>query len=421
MKNKIILITGLLLALAVPSQLKAQWTNLSIHLKDDLTGQADNMKFTKYPHSYPGDVIAGITVIETATPGYYVARGFTTLQYAKLYIVGTGFMASFDSVLTGNIVTYLQSNYGRLGTANTWTALNGFVDGNFSGTLNGLADVTLYTPYLNGTSTWLSDYGLLTNTSLLWKGYSDSIYGVKKWYLDGTKLRLLTSYKWYGVNSSNSPFEYNTSQFSWTSDKLNRADYPYDSLVASRFSLFRDTTIGEATYYKSWTLKRPYFNYIDSQSVYLYYKNEYGSSRDSMWVINKLYTLAKENANIELTTSLQTLNAGTLQLPHTGLWKVTAEIEYEFEFGTNIGGDIRDSIFCSILWSNAGDSSVVAIPCQDSTYCGEKGKMIITSVRKAASTEVFYLKGLASLDAQGVATPFKRKVLWIKVLAELVN
>jgi hypothetical protein len=120
--KKIILIFVSLLLFQV--SLQAQFTSLPIRLVNalgnPLTGQSGFIEFTKYPHNYPADKLTGITVNEIGTAGNYSAKGFTIFQYVKLWLSGVE-QQWFDSVLTGNIYTYLNSNYVTLDTSQTIT------------------------------------------------------------------------------------------------------------------------------------------------------------------------------------------------------------------------------------------------------------------------------------------------------------
>lgn len=78
--KKLFLITALLFIL--PYCTYTQFTSLPVRLVNSsgepLTGQAANIEFTKYPHNYPADLVAGLSVTEHGTAGNYVARGFSS-------------------------------------------------------------------------------------------------------------------------------------------------------------------------------------------------------------------------------------------------------------------------------------------------------------------------------------------------------
>lgn len=286
----------------------SQWTSLPFTLVDDngdpMTGQGANVKFTKYPHTYPDDIVSGITITEIGTQGTYNAKGFTDFQYVKMWLSGVA-RTEFDSLLTGNIFPYLQSNFWR--TNASQTSLSGsksISSGNWTVSTGDWLKLggteTWYKPYIYTGSPWYTDISTIGPTTLMFKLAGDSLYGLKSWYYDGDKLRLLTSgNKWYGRTSSTSPIELNSSHFQWTNDKLNllNSAVNIDSIKHNNVTVGKDSTwivLGEpVTKWRFISLKKGYwynaYTIPDWKWVYTSF-NESGvlQAMDSMMVINEV-------------------------------------------------------------------------------------------------------------------------------------
>ena len=319
--KKILLIVAFLFCTASVS---AQWTSFPFTLVDDngdpMTGQSANVKFTKYPHTYPDDIITGITVTEIGTQGTYNASGFITLQFAKMFLSGV-VRTEFDSVLTGNLFTHLNTNYWRTNAAQTGlTGAKTISSGNWTISAGDWLKITgtetWSKPYIYSGSSWATNYSEGSNYSLVWRGYADSVYGVKGWYYDGTKLRLTSSgYKWYGRTSSTSPFELNSSHFQWNDDKLNllSSAVNVDSIKHKNVTVGKDTTwivLGEnVTKWRFLSLKKGFwynaYSIPDWKWVYTSF-DESGvlQAMDSMMVIN-------EATSVDNETSVQLQYDGT--------------------------------------------------------------------------------------------------------------
>jgi hypothetical protein len=189
MKKILLILTILLLpALQVYSQY-----SLPIRLVSStgtpLTGQAGNIEFTSYPHSYPGDVVSGITVTEVGTAGNYVAKGFTTWEYVKLWISGTN-ATWFDSVQVGDITAYITTRLGSyvtLSTGQTVSGIKSFSNTTYFGGLvqqTGNYNFEMYKPQLHASSPWAT-YLTLTSLALIPKYIGDSDYVPKTWMYNG--------------------------------------------------------------------------------------------------------------------------------------------------------------------------------------------------------------------------------------------
>lgn len=309
MKSKIILfIFFLLINIPVYAQATLVFKLVESDGTTPNTGEAANISFTVYPHSYPTNVLGGITVTESGTTGTYKAKTFTTYQYVKMWLSGVEYTA-FDSIQVGNILTYLQANYGRLGSSNTWIgATNQFEDVLFHGT-GYFEDILTGQDFqmepLSNLYLWVSSPA---GNNLIWKNYADSIYGIKNWYYDGTKLRLISSgYKWYGRTATTSPFEINSSHFQWTSDKLNllTSAVMIDSIKHNNVTVGKDSTwivLGEpVTKWRFLSLKKGFwyntYSIPDWKWVYTSF-NEAGvlQAMDSMMVINEVLEVDNETS-----------------------------------------------------------------------------------------------------------------------------
>lgn len=334
----------------------SQWQEVPVSLFNSsnipITGKAAVIKFVKSPYSYPADIVTGITVTEESA-GYYLAVGFTTLQLVKLYVDGVE-QTWFGKQLTGDMITYISANYwtrattqGSLTGNKTITAGDWLMTG---GTF------TINKPYIYSGSTWVSDYSLVSNYGLIWQSYADSVYGIKGWYYDGTKLRMnSSSYKWYGRTSTTAPFEINSSHFNWTSDKLNllSSAVNVDSIKHNNVTIGKDTTwyvLGEpVTKWKFLSLKKPFYNtthnnYYDWK---LYYKsfNESGTlvALDSSILINNVSEIDQdENVQLQYDGTYSKIDSVLLD---AGTYTINFSIMYERENHNNIAViGIKDTI-----------------------------------------------------------------------------
>lgn len=126
-----------------------------------LTGS--NIKFLKSPYSYPGDVIAGLTVTESGSQGNYRIQGFTTFQEVKMFIDGIDQAAWYGIQLSGDPNLTFVDQTSDESIAGTKT---------FTGTLivSGPAAVLSY-PAISPTSTWYISGTPGADQSLVWKKY----------------------------------------------------------------------------------------------------------------------------------------------------------------------------------------------------------------------------------------------------------
>lgn len=274
------------------------------------TGQAANITFRRSPFG-AGNVISGLTVTEEGTAGNYIINGFTTFEKAKLFVSGVEqtWWGGTNGLYVGDLITGLNLLFGRLGSSNTWTgATNQFEDVLFHGT-GYFEDVLTGQDFqmepLSNLYLWVSSPA---GNNLIWKNYADSIYGIKNWYYDGTKIRLLSSgYKWYGRTATTSPFELNSSHFQWTNDKLNllSSAVNVDSIKHNNVTVGKDSTwlvLGEpVTKWRFLSLKKGFwynaYTIPDWKWVYTSF-NESGvlQAMDSMLVINEVLEVDNETS-----------------------------------------------------------------------------------------------------------------------------
>jgi len=370
MKNKIILFLLIFNLINLTNLMNplSQFTSVPIRLVnssgDPLTGQAALIKFTKYPHSYPGDIISSINVTEVGTAGNYIAKGFTAFQYAKLWVNGVN-QTWFDSVLTGNVFTYLQSNYVTLGSTQTITGNKTLSGTNiFSGTNAFTGTGTnIKFPFLDVTSSWYTDYSQLFNNSIGWKGLNDSLYFLREWgfYSSGdNKLYFnttgnLNSYR-IAKKGNGQLFDFNSSQFAWSAStglNLNSAIFNQDSIASKKYTNFKDSTWlvqGEnVSKYRMLTLKKPFwYNPLLFPDWKWYYRSvtETGTtvSTDSFYVLNHSAMVTDETRPFDVFADDNWNTCDTVVLPSVGLYVITYDCNLVFPYAEILGITARDSV-----------------------------------------------------------------------------
>ncbi len=297
------------------------------------TGQASNITFRRYPHG-SGDGVSGLTITEVGTAGNYVCKGFTTYEYVTLWLSGVQ-QTWFDSVQVGSVTSYINTLLGSyMNKTGTQTGFTG------SKTLTGdwlwtSGTITLNKPYIYTSSPWYADYSLIGNSSLIWKGLGDSLYGTKPYYISGTSIILLSANKIWGTGLT-TPIPIKSSLTFETGVGLGvTLPYQQDSLYVKK-----DTTIAENTYTKSWSLKRRFWSQFDSTDLYYYYRNSYANTRDSFVVINNSVLLSYDNITRTVDSATAT-RLDTFYCPNYGTWDIKITIDYEFEYVTpnNTGYD----------------------------------------------------------------------------------
>ncbi|MBZ0204238.1 MAG: hypothetical protein K8I03_14580 [Ignavibacteria bacterium] len=372
MKARITLIVLALIFLI--SNASAQFTSLPIRLVTatgtPMTGRAGEIEFTKYPHNYPADIVASITVTEIGTAGNYIAKGFTSFQFVKLWLDGTN-QQWFDSVLTGNIFSYLSGNYVTLGTNQTITGQK-TTTGNWSGTM-GNWDYTgtglhiFNKPYISGTSPWISDYSQITGTSLLPRIAADSLYLKREfvYYISGdNKLYFNTpgSLGTYRIakRGNGQLFDFNSDQFSWSTStglNLNTALLNQDSISAKNFTGIKDSTwfvLGEpVSKYRFLTIKKPFWhNPLPFPDWKWYYKSVDETAailaRDSFYVMNHSETVTDDTPELFFADGSWN-NCDTITLPARGQYIITYDLSLIFPFSEVIGIAARDSVLIRVV------------------------------------------------------------------------
>jgi hypothetical protein len=253
------------------------------------TGEASDVVWTKYPHSFGTDNISGLTTVEVGTAGNYRTYGFSTYQYARLWVDGV-LQSWLDSIITGDITAYILSNYISKTTTQTGISGTKSLTGDWVYT-NGTQ--TLFKPYVSNSNPWLTDYSLLTNTMLTPKVINDSLYGNGgKFFYTGGKLYLHSGIKLYGTGGTQ-PIQINTTQFDWDATDGLELDNPvqFDSVTIKE-----DTTISESNYSKIWSIHRNHWSEIDSMRLWMTYYNTLANTRDSFQVINNVSSVDNETS-----------------------------------------------------------------------------------------------------------------------------
>lgn len=352
------------------TNLFCQFTSLPIRLVNStgnpLTGQGGNIEFTKYPHNLPADKITGITVNEIGTAGNYISKGFITFQYVKLWLEGIP-QQWFDSVLTGNIYNYLNSNYVTLNTTQTITGSKN-TTGNWNVTSTGnwlysgsSTSNTFYKPYIISSSPWYNDVSLMPNTGLLFRNAGDSLYLKREFvYYNGSDNKLyfntpgtLSTFK-IGKRGNGQLFDMNTSQFNWSPEtglNLNTLLFNQDSIASKIYTGIKDTTwniLGEPiSKYRFLTLKKPFWSnplpYPDWKWFYSSV-NESGvvTARDSFTVMNHA-DMTYDETPFEVFGGGSWNNCDTITLPVRGSYIITYDCNMLFPYSEVSGINARDS------------------------------------------------------------------------------
>ncbi|MBN8585132.1 MAG: hypothetical protein J0M37_08550 [Ignavibacteria bacterium] len=367
--KKLLLILTIIMLVQIP--LSAQFTSLPIRLVTSsgtpLTGEAGNIEFTKYPHNYPADKISGITVNEIGTAGNYVAKGFSEFRYVKLWLGGIE-QTWFDSVLTGNIFSYLNSNYVTLGTTQTITGSKN-TTGNWSASSTGNwlysgsgTTNTFYRPYIINSSPWYSDLSQIPGTGMLFRSAGDSLYLKREFvYYSESENRLyfntpgtLGTFR-IAKRGNGQLFEMNPAQFTWspvTGLNLNSAVLNQDSIAAKIFTGLKDSTwfsLGEPlSKYRTLSLRKPFWNnplpYPDWKWYYTSV-SETGviSAKDSFTVMNHA-DMTYDETPFEIFADALWNDCDTITLPIRGLYHITYNCNVIFPYTEVAGIFARDSI-----------------------------------------------------------------------------
>ena len=351
-------------------QLMSQWTTYTFRLYDNagapVTGEEANIKFTKYPHVYADDQLSGITVDEDGSTGIYMATGFTTLQYVRIWLSGV-VRSKPDSVLTGNLFVYISStlaNYVSLAGTQTISGTKTFGNGNISGDWQqSLGTFTMYGPKINTGATIYSAYGSVNSDHMVWRGFTDSNYVPKSWMYDAGsgKLRLQSGYTLYGRTNTTSPIPLNTAHFEWADDKLNvkSSVLNADSIKHKIVAIGKDTTwsnLGEdVTKWRFLWLEKPFWSNPYIIPDWKWYYGSYDESGvqvayDSMMAINDAGQ-SYNNTNTSISGSTWAF-CDTLALPIKGKYHLTYSAQVVFPSGT--GSDAYDTIWVD-LGTGTGD------------------------------------------------------------------
>ncbi len=368
----------------------SQYTSLPLRLVSStgapLTGEAGNIEFTKYPHNYPADLVTGITVTEVGTAGNYVAKGFNTFQYVKLWLSGVE-LVWFDSLLTGNIFSYLNSNYVTLGSTQTITGSK-ITTGNWSATSTGswlysgnLTSNTFYKPYILNSSPWYGDVSLLPSNGLLFRNAGDSLYLKREFaYYSSAENRLyLNTTGTLGTfrlakRGNGQLFDMNPDEFTWspvTGLNLNSAVFNRDSIAAKIFTGIKDTSwsiLGEPLYkYRFLTLRKPFWaNPLPYPDWKWYYTsvNESGTiiSRDSFSVMNHS-DMTFDETPFEVFGVSSWSDVDTITLPVRGSYIMTYDINLIFPYSEIAGINARDSVKLKVV--NELNQDIMGSQCEE--------------------------------------------------------
>jgi len=396
-------------------------TQVSLQLVDN-TGAfingltSDNIKFRRSPYT-GGDVVSGLTVTQPVGNliGNYIVTGFSTFEEVKLFVNDVE-QAWFGVKYAGNLPAYIVgvlADYVTIGTNQTITGTKAFsapqttfVTGVFSGSV--IVDGTLFEavdPYINANGDPYLLYQHSQN-SLTSVRLNDSLYGRKVWYADGDKMRMLaTANKWYGRTNTISPFEINTDQFQWSSDKLNLnpSFFSNDSIKTKIITSGKDSTwlvLGEpVSKWRFLSLKKGFWaNSLNIPDWKWYYESysETGvlNARDSFAVINNIYSTDNNNV-ITLGTSATKLDSLLLA---PGVYSVSYGINYRF-VDASFGGAPTiqpDSLGMSLVVGSSSPADYIYATQQyfaDVNY-GRLGSLTWTSQVTITAPGYIYLLGI---------------------------
>ncbi|KXK56239.1 MAG: hypothetical protein UZ05_CHB002000252 [Chlorobi bacterium OLB5] len=357
------------------------------------TGQSSNITFRRSPFG-AGNVISGLTVTEIGTAGNYIVNGFTTFERAKLFISGVEqtWWGGTNGLYVGDLITYLNANYGRLGSSNDWTgATNQFMNGLFHDDVY-FEDVVTGQDFQMETMSNL--YLWVTSpagNNLIWKNYADSIYGEKKWWINGFKMRLLPGYKWVGYNSSTPPIPVDASDLTYDETIGLGVGSTQDSTAFNEaVTIYYDSTDGsENNYRKTQTdylpnYKNPIWDSLGAKTKYQRITNGTVVSEIEYYKANNAYFKELELLT-GLTTSDQIID--TLTLPRPGLYQITSVFTVHF---VDHSSPSTDSITVSLDDASLPGSSRIAKQTVTYTY----GFSVTTGLTMTVTvTALFYRQG----------------------------
>lgn len=322
------------------------------------TGEASDVVWTKYPHSFGTDNISGLTTVEVGTAGNYRTYGFSTYQYARLWVDGV-LQSWLDSIITGDITAYILSNYISKTTTQTGISGTKSLTGDWVYT-NGTQ--TLFKPYVSNSNPWLTDYSLLTNTMLTPKVINDSIYGLKQWWINGFKMRMLSGYKWYGPTSSIPAIPIDASEMTYEETTGLGVGTNQDSTVFPDVNIKYDSIDGsENVYSKTYNFYQPNYKNTAWDSLGGL-KVEYERVTNGS-VISEFEFHPFNNAwldELEKSSNLTTSDAiiDTITLPRPGLYQITSV--FTVNFANWNGSNCTDSVIVSIDDGSLPGSSRIA-------------------------------------------------------------
>lgn len=329
-----------------------------------------NIKFRRSPYG-SGDVVSGLTVTHPTgnTIGNYIITGFSTWEQVRLYINdvyqewwGTKFVGDPSTKFvdaTGNVTETVDGDKTYTGIVTYSNQLN--VTGAFIGTY----------PYINSESPLFTDYGHTNfyNSTLIWKNYADSIYGIKKWWINGFKMRLFAGYKWVGYNSSTPAIPVDNSELTYDETTGLGVGSTQDSTSFNEaVTIYYDSTDGsENNYRKSQTnylpnYKNPIWDSLGSKGKYQRITNGSLISEQEYYNVNNAWFKELEKSS-DLTTSDVIID--TLILPRPGLYQITSVFNVKFVDGSTAS---TDSIVVSLDDGSLPGSSRLAKQIVTFTY-----------------------------------------------------
>ncbi|NOS85224.1 MAG: hypothetical protein HOP31_08805 [Ignavibacteria bacterium] len=315
------------------------------------TGQAANITFRRSPFG-GGDVISGLTVTETGTAGNYIVNGFTTFEKAKFFFSGVEqtWWGGTNGLYVGDIVPWITSllttqlgNY--ILKVGSVTGISGNKTISSGDWLKLDGTETWNKPYIFSGSPWVTDYSAWSNNGLISRAFGDSIYGEKKWWINGFKMRLLPGYKWVGYNNTTPPIPVNINEITYDETIGLGVGSTQDSTAFHEaVTVYYDSTdASENNYRKTFTdvipnYKNPIWDSLGSKGKYQRITNGTVVSELEYYNVNNGYFKELEDLRA-LTTSPAIMD--TLTLPRPGLYMITSVFTVNF---VDFNGASTDSI-----------------------------------------------------------------------------
>jgi hypothetical protein len=217
-------------------------------------------------------------------------------------------------------------------------------------------------------------------------------------------------------------FNYNHEHFTWTNSGLSLLPHAIgDSIPIRQLTIYYDTTVGEQSYYKYYTLKQQDYNVDSLAGLFWIYKETKWNNTKKFYAINNLELLEENSNTTELTTTLTEYYA--YLSPHPGLWKYTFNFDVEFEYGHWDNAPVPDSIYILITLGRDLDLSHWVRMSVVQDYYGEKlsGNVTVILPETSAFSDSVRFRAICSSNASVWDTPQKKYIKYFRAERELIR